>query len=445
LERLDAELAQETYLEALLSGIYAAGLARGSSASAIAAAALSAPLEAEPASATHLLLRGLATRVTKGYVAAAPTLRDALLAYRAEDRRLDWLSVAYDIAAMELWDDATWFELASGQAELARATGTLILLPYALDYLAGFHVHAGDLSRAAGLLAEAQSLDLGTRAETLPYTALRLAAWRGQTSVASDLVDVMKRGARERGEGCAIAAADYSTAILHNGLGQYELALDAARAAAASDELATSTWALYELIEAASRSGERAVAIEAMDRLAEHTGASGTAWAKGTEARSRALVEDGEAADEFYREAIEGLGSTRMAAHQARAGLIYGEWLRRQGRRVEAREQLRSAHDAFVSMGAAGFADRAKRELQATGGKVRKRRADARDELTPQQLQVAWLARDGRTNSEIAAELFLSPRTVEWHLRQVFSKLGIRSRVQLHDALPSRGGDATPA
>jgi DNA-binding CsgD family transcriptional regulator len=445
LERLNAELAQETYLEALLSGIYAAGLARGSSASAIATAALSAPLQAEPASAAHLLLRGLATRLTKGYVAAAPTLRDALLAYRAEERRLDWLSVAFDIAAMELWDDATWFELASGQAELARTTGTLILLPYALDYLAGFHVHAGDLARAAGLLAEAQSLDLGTRAETLPYTALRLAAWRGQTSVASDLVDVMKRGARERGEGCAIAAADYSTAILHNGLGQYELALAAAQAAAASDELATSTWALYELIEAASRSGQRAVAIEATDRLAEHTGASGTAWAKGTEARSRALVEDGEAADEFYREAVERLGSTRMAAHQARARLIYGEWLRRQGRRVEAREQLRSTHDAFVSMGAAGFADRAKRELQATGGKVRKRRADARDELTPQQLQVAWLARDGRTNSEIAAELFLSPRTVEWHLRQVFSKLGIRSRVQLHDALPSREGDATPA
>ena len=306
-------------------------------------------------------------------------------------------------------------------------------------------MHAGDLSLAAGLLAEAQSLDPGTRAETLPYIPLRLAAWSGQESTVADLVEVMRGGARERGEGCAIAAADYSTAILHNGLGQYELALDAAENAAAPDELVTSSWALYELIEAASRSGQDAVASNAMDRLAERTRASGTAWAKGTEARSRALVEDGEAADRLYREAIEWLGRTRMAAHLARARLTYGEWLRREGRRVEAREQLRDAHGAFLSMAAAGFADRAQRELQATGEKVRKRRADAREELTPQQLRVARLARDGRMNSEIAAELFLSPRTVEWHLRQVFSKLGIRSRIQLHGVLASREGETTSA
>jgi len=298
---------------------------------------------------------------------------------------------------------------------------------------------------AAGILAEAQNLDLGIRAETLPYIPLRLAAWSGQESTVADLVEVMRRGARERGEGCAIAEADYCAAILHNGLGQYELAVDAAENAAAPDELVTSSWALYELIEAASRSGEDAVASNAMDRLAERTRASGTAWAKGTEARSRALVEDGEAADRLYREAIEWLGRTRMTAHLARARLTYGEWLRREGRRVEAREQLRDAHAAFSSMAAAGFADRAQRELQATGEKVRKRRADARDELTPQQLRVARLARDGRMNSEIAAELFLSPRTVEWHLRQVFSKLGIRSRIQLHGVLPSREGETTSA
>jgi DNA-binding CsgD family transcriptional regulator len=365
-------------------------------------------------------------------------MRDALLAHRAEERRLDWLSVAYMIAAMELWDDATWLELASGQAELARATGTLILLPYALDFLAGFQIHAGDLALAAGLLAEAQSLDLGIRAETLPYTALRLAAWRGQASTVSNLVEVMRRGARDRGEGCAIAAADCSVAVLHNGLGQYELALDAAQKAAAGDEVVTSSWALYELVEAASRSGQHSVALQAMDRLAARTRASGTAWAEGTEARSRALVKDGEAVEGLYREAIAWLGRTQMAAHVARARLTYGEWLRREGRRIEAREQLRDAHAAFLSMGAAGFADRARRELEATGEKVRQRRADARDELTPQQLQVARLAREGRTNSEIAAELFLSPRTVEWHLRQVFSKLGIRSRIQLRGALTSR-------
>jgi DNA-binding CsgD family transcriptional regulator len=444
-EALDVELARETYLEALLSAIYAGSLARGTDVSAVASAALSAPLGAEPVTSRQLLLRGLATRFTNGYVAAAPALREALAAHRAEERRLDWLSVAYNIAAMELWDDAAWLELASEQAELARATGTLILLPYALDYLAGFHLHAGDLSLAAGLLAEARGLDLGTRAETLPYIPLRLAAWRGQASIVSDLVEAMRRGAHERGEGCAIGAAHYAAAILHNGLGQYELALDAARAAAAADEMATSTWALAELIEAASRSGQSAAASDAMARLMERTRASGTAWAKGTEARSRALVEDGEAVDALHREAIDWFGRTRMAAHLARARLTYGEWLRREGRRVDARVQLRDAYEAFSSMGAAGFADRAQRELKATGEKVRKRRADARDELTPQQLQVALLAQDGRTNSEIGAELFLSTRTVEWHLRQVFGKLGIRSRTQLRGALPGRGRAATPA
>ena len=444
-EPLDVEAARETYLEALLAAIYAAGLARGTDASAVASAALSAPLGGEPVTSRQLLLRGLATRLTGGHAAAAPALRDALLAHRAEEQRLDWLSVAYNIAAMELWDDATWLELTSGQVELARATGTVILLPYALDYLAGFQVHAGDLSLAAGLLAGAQSLDLGIRAETLPYTALRLAAWRGQASTVSDLVEVMKRGARERGEGCAIAAADCSVAVLHNGLGQYELAFNAAQNAAAADEVVTSSWALYELIEAASRSGDRAVATHAMGRLAERTRASGTAWAKGTEARSRALVEDGEAVDTLFREAIAWLGRTRMAAHLARARLTYGEWLRREGRRVEARQQLRHAYGAFLSMGAAGFADRAGRELQATGEKVRKRRTDARDELTPQQVQVARLARDGRTNSEIAAELFLSPRTVEWHLRQVFGKLGIHSRIQLRGMLRASDRDVTSA
>jgi DNA-binding CsgD family transcriptional regulator len=444
-EGLDAELTRETYLEALLSAIYAAGLARGTDASAVASAALTAAVGADPVASRQLLLRGLATRLTEGYAAAAPALRDALAAHRGEEQQLDWLSVAYNIAAMELWDDATWLELASGQTEVARATGTVILLPYALDYLAGFHVQAGDLSVAAGLLAEAESLHLGIRADTLPYISSRLAAWRGQASKVSNLVEVMKRGARERGEGCAIAAADYSVAVLHNGLGQYELALDAAQNAAAADELVTSSWALYELIEAASRSGQRAVALHALDRLAERTRASGTAWAKGTEARSRALVADGEAVDKQSREAIEWLGRTRMTADLARARLTYGEWLRREGRRVDAREQLRESYEAFLSIGAAGFADRAQRELQATGATVRKRRADARDELTPQQLQVARLARDGRTNSEIGAELFLSPRTVEWHLRQAFGKLGIHSRTQLRGALPARERDATPA
>jgi DNA-binding CsgD family transcriptional regulator len=346
---------------------------------------------------------------------------------------------------MDLWDDQAWLELASGQVELARATGTLSLLPYALDYLAGHHVHAGELSVAAGLLTEAERLDPGVRAETLPYIPLLLAAWRGQASTAANLIGVMTRGARTRGEGCAITAAEYATAILHNGLGHYELALDAAQRAAAADEIATSSWALYEFVEAAARSGRREIASAAVERLSERAGASGTAWAKGTDARSRALVEDGEAAEELHRQAIEWLGQCRMAAHRARAQLSYGEWLRRENRRVDARRQLRAAYEVFASMGADGFADRARRELLATGEKVRKRREDTRDELTPQEQHIARLAREGRTNPEIGAELFISPRTVEWHLRKVFTKLGISSRKGLRDAVPSRDREGAPA
>jgi ATP/maltotriose-dependent transcriptional regulator MalT len=314
-----------------------------------------------------------------------------------------------------------------------------------LDYLAGFHVQAGDLTEAERLVTDAEDLGHGMRADTLPYIPLRLAAWRGQASMALELVDAMRRGARERGEGCALAAADYAAAILHNGLGRYELALDAAQNAAASDDMATSSWALYELVEAASRSGQHEVARDAVDRLSERTRASGTVWATGTDAHSRALIETGDEVDELHRQAIESLGHTRMVAHLARARLTYGEWLRREGRRVDAREQLRAAHEIFTSMGANGFADRTQRELLATGEKVRKRRDDTRDDLTPQELQIAQLARAGHTNPEIGAELFLSPRTVEWHLRKVFTKLGISSRRGLHDALPSRDREATPA
>jgi DNA-binding CsgD family transcriptional regulator len=391
------------------------------------------------------LLLGLATRLTGGYAAAAPTLSRALRAYRAEERQLDWLSVAYNLVAMDLWDDEAWLELASGEVELARATGALLLLPYALDYLAGLHIQAGELSLAAGLLTEAEGLDRGLRAETPPYMPLRLAAWRGQASTAMNLIEVMTRGASAVGEGGAITAAEHAAAVLFNGLGQYELALDAAQKAAAADELVTSSWALYELVEAAAHLGRRELARDAVDRLSERTSPSGTAWAKGTEARSRALVEDGEAAEDLYRQAIEWLGQCRMAAHLARARLSYGEWLRRQGRRVDARRQLRGAYEMFASMGADGFADRARHELLATGGKVRRRQDDLRDQLTPQEEHIARLARDGRTNPEIGAALYLSPRTVEWHLRKVFTKLGISSRRGLHDALPSRESEATPA
>ena len=445
LEQLDAELARETYLEALVAAIYAGRLATDTDAAKVALAARSVSLGPEPHSARQLLLLGLATRLTGGYAEAAPTLREALLAYRAEKPQLDWLSVGYTVAAIDVWDDEAWFELVSRQAELARTTGALIMLPYALDYLAGLHTQTGDLSVAAGLVTEAEGLEVENRAETLPYIPLRLAAWRGQTSTALSLVEVMTRGARARGEGAAITVAEYATAILYNGLGQYELALGAAQKAVASDEINFSSWALSEVVEAASRSGQQQIARSAADRLSERTGASDTAWAKGTEAGARALIEHGELADGLHRRAIEWLGQCRMKGHLARARLSYGEWLRRENRRVDAREQLRSAYDKFASMGAEGFADRARRELLATGEKVRKRRDDTRDELTPQEEHIARLAERGRTNPEIAAALFISPRTVEWHLGKVFDKLGISSRKGLQDALPSRDREAAPA
>ena len=242
--------------------------------------------------AGNCCLLGLATRLTDGYAAAAPRLTAALRARRVEERHSDWSWVAYSLAAMELWDDDAWLELASSQVELARATGALILLPFALDYLATFHIEAGNLSLASALIEEAQSLDLRARAETLPYVPLRLAAWRGDVSTALNLVEVMIGGAHAQGEGCAVTVAEYATAILYNGLGEYDLAFEAAQKAVAADEIATSSWALPELIEAAARSGRQEIARESLDQLRQRTSASGTNWAKGTEARASALLAD---------------------------------------------------------------------------------------------------------------------------------------------------------
>jgi DNA-binding CsgD family transcriptional regulator len=444
LESLDVELARETHLKTVVAVIYAGRLASDPTPADVGRAALSAPVGPEPLPASQLLLRGLATRLTDGYAAGAPALTAALRAYLAEERHLDWSWVAYNLAAMDLFDEDSWLELASSQAELARATGTLIWLPFALDYLALFHVQAGDLPLASALIEESQSLDLGARADTLPYVPLWLAAWRGDVSTALDLVDVMIAGADSRGEGCALTAAEHATAILYNGLGEYELACKAAQKAAAADDVATSSWAFGELVEAAARSGRQEIARRSLDQLRERTSASGTAWAKGTEASASALLEDGEAAERLYREGIEALERSRMAAHLARARLGYGEWLRRENRRVDAREQLRQAYEVFATMGADGFAERARRELLATGEKTRKRRDDTRDELTPQEKQIATLARDGRTNPEIGAELYISPRTVEWHLRKVYTKLGVSSRKGLRGALRSPYRETTP-
>jgi DNA-binding CsgD family transcriptional regulator len=441
LQSLDAELAQQTYLEALVTVIYAGRLARGQDARQVARAARSAtlgPSGSEPLPHSQLLIQGLAVRLTDGYLAAAPTLKEALRRYRAQPHELDWLSVSYNMVAMDLWDDEAWFELAADQVRLARANGTLSWLPFALDYLAEIRIQAGELSNAAALLMERERLDPGTREATLPYIPLLLAAWRGDAPGAAELAEEMARGASDRGEGAALTYTDYAQAVLYNGLGNYGPAAEAAHSASAVDEIVISPWALYELVEAATRSDQQERACAAADQLSQLAVASSSNWARGAAARSRALVSGGRAAEAEYREAIELLGRTRMATHLARARLVYGEWLRREKRRIDARNQLRSALDALTSMGAEAFAERARRELQATGEKARKRSEDTRTDLTPQEEEIAQLAREGRTNPEIGAQLFIGGRTVEWHLRKVFAKLDISSRRDLDQALRKR-------
>jgi len=442
LENLDADLAKQTYLEAMVAAIYAGRLARGRDARQVARAARPATpghSGPEPLPHSELLIHGLAVRLADGYVAAAPTLKEALRRYRAEPPELGWLSVSYNVVAMDLWDDEAWFELADRQVRLARANGTLSWLPFALDYLAEIHVQSAELSKAAALLMERERIDQGTREATLPYVPLLLAAWRGDAPRAAELADEMTRGAADRGEGAALTYTDYARAVLYNGLADYRPAAEAAHAASVVNEIVISPWALYELVEAGARSGQQELARAAADQLSQLAVASGSDWAGGAAARSRALVSGGHAAEGAYRKAIELLGRTRMAAHLARARLVYGEWLRRENRRVEARSQLRSAFDALASMGAEAFAERARRELQATGEKVRKRGDDTRADLTPQEEEIARLANEGRTNEEIGAQLFIGRRTVEWHLSKVFAKLDISSRRELEQALRKRG------
>jgi hypothetical protein len=361
LEALDVGLAAETYLEALVAAIYAARLSAGVGVVEVALAAGSLALGDGPPLADQLLMQGLARRLTDGYVVAAPMLKEALRQYRDEQRELDWLWLPYSLSAMDLWDEVAWPELASEQAKLARATGTLSQLRYALDYLAGYRIQAGELVEAAALAAEAETLNEGIREPTLPYIPLLLAAWRGEEHLARTLTEEMTRDAATRGEGCAITHTEYASAILYNGLAKYELALDAASKATAVDDVGTSSRALYELIEAGVRSGHAELASAALGRLSERTEASGTYWAKGVEARSRALLADDARAEDLYLEAIDHLGRSRMAADLARARLSYGEWLRRSRRRVDARQQLRGAYDAFAAMGAGAFLERARR------------------------------------------------------------------------------------
>jgi DNA-binding CsgD family transcriptional regulator len=436
---LDGGLARETYLEALGAAISAGRLGRGLTVrEAAEAARTAAPPAPQPPRPLDLLLDGAATRLTEGYVAGVPLLRRALDALRRRGGRseadiMGWLPLA--AIAPELWDDATWHELTARAVGLAREAGALAVLPVALTYRAAVHVHAGEFGAAAGLIEEVSAIMAATGNASLGYISMILAAWRGEETRALKLIEAVAWDVTARGAGRVLGLAWYATAVLHNGLGGYEAALAGARQACEYEDLGFFGWSLAELVEAGARSGASDEGSAALRQLAERTSAAGSDWALGIQARSRALLTDGPAADTLYREAIDRLGRSRIAVHLARAHLVYGEWLRREQRRAEAREHLRAAHDMFGRFGAAAFAERARRELQATGETARKRTADTRDVLTVQEAQVARLAAEGHTNPEIGARLFISPRTAEYHLRKVFSKLGISSRRELRHHL----------
>jgi DNA-binding CsgD family transcriptional regulator len=351
------------------------------------------------------------------------------------DEGLRWLWLASP-TAVRLWDDENWDRLSARHVELARDSGALGVLPIALNLRAGLHLYKGELAVGGSMLEEAKAICEATGSRVGPYASLALAAFRGRELQASDLIDASTREMAHPAEQGGPTLLQWASAVLYNSLGRYEEALAAAQRATEHEDLGVFGWALVELVEAGVRSDAREVATSAFDRLSERTHASATDWALGIEARSRALLSDSQNAGPLYREAIERLARSRIALHLARAHLLYGEWLRRERRRTDAREQLRTAHEMFITMGADGFAERTRRELLATGETARKRSVDTTSQLTPQETQVAQLARDGLSNPEIGARLFISPSTVQYHLRKVFMKLDINSRMHLARALP---------
>ena len=350
---------------------------------------------------------------------------------------MGWLAQA---AASALWDDDAWHAMLVRHLRLARDAGALERLPLLLGALGTAVAWSGDFAAADALVTEADAVREATGTRAAPFTAMMLAALRGHQAEAASLIEATIAEATAGGQGIAVAYAHWAAAIVANGLGRYAEALAAARAA--SEDLSTayvSMWALPELIEAAARAGQPDLAGQALDRLAGHTRAGGTDFGLGIAARSRALLSEGRAAQDLYREAIDRLGRTRLRPELARARLLYGEWLRREHRRVDARVQLRAAHDILDSIGMDAFAERARRELSATGETARRRTPDTLTTLTAQEAHIARLAVDGQTNPEIGALLFISARTVEWHLRKVFGKLGVGSRRELRQALASVG------
>jgi DNA-binding CsgD family transcriptional regulator len=428
---LDAALSRETYFEAIQAALFAGRLGEEGGLRAAGEAGLTAPAAPAPLRPVDVLLDGWAIRLVEGAAAGFPMLKQALAAFRNETD-IRWLGTG-----MELWDDDTWHLLANRLVQLARQTGSLTALPVAFNHLALVHTFRGEFDAAAAVIQEADAIGSAIGADPRAYARLFLAGWRGRPQETTALVANAVRDASATGEGLVVMFAECASAIQHIGLGNYELGLEAAlKAAEPEDPTFFAVLSLPNIIEAAVRSNKEDVAVSAFQRLSSVTRASGTWWALGVEARSHALLcEDGDEAERLYRDAIERLGCTTIAVDLARAHLLYGEWLRRERRRTDARAHLRTAHDMFSTMGAEAFSERVARELRATGERARKRSAQSTPKLTPQQAQVARLASQGHTNPEIAAQLFISPRTVEHHLRGVFATLGVNSRKQLAGAL----------
>jgi DNA-binding CsgD family transcriptional regulator len=434
LETVDPSLARATYLEALAAATFVGRLGRGVGTVDVSRAALAGPPMPANAGPSDLLLQGLAVRFTDGYTAGAPLLKEALSAFQSEavlpPEEARWLWFASSVA-LDLWDDASWTALSTRQLDLVRQTGEVSALPFVLSFRSGVYAFSGDLRTAALLEEELRAAIEATGIAAVPYGRLSIAALRGDVAGFSELVRTVVGEAEARGEGLALTVTEFLSGTLYNGLGRYD---DALAAVVPSERFTTegpAIWALTELIEAAVRLGQAERARSAFERVEETTRAAGTDWAVGIEARSRALLSNGDDAEELYKEAITRLGRTSIRVQLARTHLLYGEWLRRERRRVDARAELRTAYELFRDFGVDAFAERARLELEATGEHARRRTVDTLGQLTPQELQIAGLAAAGHTNKEIATRLFISASTVEYHLRKVFRKLGVTSRTQL--------------
>ena len=440
-EALDTRLARETYLEALSAALLGHRTSQIGTLEIARAARGATAAPPSDSRAPDLLLEGMATLITDGYETGVPAVQRALSVFRDGDlpigEQLRWLFVATR-CAIDIWDDESWRDLAIRQVELARAVGALSLLPFAITQRFGMHLHAGEFATVAQLVDEFSVLKEATATGLPDFGTMILAAWQGRSREAFRLIDDFITDMSERGQGYGVSLPYYTASVLYNGLGRYADAMASAELASEQrDDLAFANLALAELIEAAVRGGQPERATAAMGRLTELTLPSGTAWGLGVAARSRALLSEGDEAERLYREAIGHLSSAPARTELARAHLLYGEWLRRQRRRREAREHLRTARDMLEAMGMDAFAERAGRELRATGETARKRTAAARDEeLTAQEAHIARLAREGLSNPEIGTRLFISARTVQYHLGNIFAKLGIASRSQLSHILP---------